>query len=325
MLDKFYPLIQLLADGKFHSGETLSKHFSISRTAIWKQIKQLDGTAGINIQAVTGRGYRLESNFDLLQKSLLLEGVDPGSSGCLDMLQILSETASTNDYLRAQPAPSPGRGLACFAEYQSAGRGRRGKTWVSGFGRNIILSLSWSFDIPLSQLSGLSIALGTAVAETLVNLGLNGICLKWPNDLHVAGRKLGGILVEASGELDGPSLAVIGIGVNVSSVLSADIDQPWTALDKEMSELPARNILAGKLLNALVESCKQYSNTGLAPFLHRWDGFDCYRGRQIRLITAAGEVTGCCFGVDQTGGLIIESSGQRKVFHAGEVSLRLQE
>lgn len=323
-MDHLLPLIHQLSDGRFHSGAELAARFGLSRTAIWKKIRQIESLPGMKIDAVKGRGYRFREPLELLDEQLLLAELDVVHRDRLQAIHILPETSSTNLYVTELPEPPVGKGAACLAEYQSAGRGRRGRQWRSTFGRNLYLSLVWHFDLPMSGLAGSSLATGVVLAEALDAHGLQGHGLKWPNDLHLDGRKLAGILVEAFGEVNGPSRAVIGIGLNMR-LAPADgetIDQPWTDLHENMDAVPSRNRFAGDLLRRLVEACDLYQQRGLAPFIERWRSYDHYVGERVRLNMPNREIEGHYVGLHESGALLLEIDGSHQLFHSGEVSLR---
>lgn len=322
--EEVYRLLHVLADGHFHSGEVLAERFSVSRAAIWKRVRQLNALPGIEIQSVRGKGYRLSESLDLLDADAIQARLAPDLRSRLPELRLLPVISSTNTFLQEQASPVLHCGHACVAEYQTAGRGRRGRPWVSVFGNNLYLSLAWRFDLSMADLAGLSIAVGVAIARVLASYGLQGHGLKWPNDVHIHGRKLAGILVEANGEVDGPCQAIIGVGINVrmSAKAADDIDQPWTDLASCLSSLPDRNQLAGDVLNNLLETCMRYQKQGLRPFLPGWETYDIYMGKEVDLLMGDRQFTGTYAGLNAQGGLILDGPRGRKAWYSGEVSLR---
>ncbi len=319
-----FQLLQLLADGRWHSGEELAAAFGVSRAAIWKRMKLLQELPGVVVESATGKGYRLSRPLELLQRERILQHLGEQWSRQLQELYLLPSTGSTNSYLQQQCTSLAHGGVACLAEHQTAGRGRRGRRWVSPFGRNLCLSLAWRFDLPLQDLAGLSLASGVALARVLRRTGLKEHRLKWPNDILVDGRKLAGILVEASGEANGPCSAIIGIGLNLELDEASGqlIDQPWTDLRTNLHTLPGRNELAGLLLHELMVSCSRYQQEGLAPFLQEWRAWDGFLGQEVELIMGDRRIAGVYSGLDERGGLILHSSSGPETFYAGEVSLR---
>ncbi len=320
-LPELYPLLQRLADGEFHSGEALAEALGVTRAAIWKQVQALNEVPGIHVQSVRGRGYRLPQAIQLLDHGRIAARL-PHDAPL--RLALLPETASTNDWLRDQEAPEVNSGHACLAEYQSAARGRRGRQWVCAFGNNIYLSLAWRFDLAMADLAGLSLAAGVSVARVLAAHGLKGHGLKWPNDIYLEGKKLGGILVEASGEMEGPALAIIGVGINLrlEEDVVQDIDQPWADMVGATSRPVDRNHLCGDLLAGLLATCRQFQNLGLSHFLHEWKAYDIYLGQKVALHLGSRTISGVYTGLDERGGLVLESSGEHRSWYSGEVSLR---
>lgn len=318
-----YSLLSLLADGRFHSGEELGRALGVSRSAIWKQLKQLEKLQ-IPLFSVPGRGYQIPDGLALLDRESLLAHMG-GADGRFDRIEIFPELDSTNRYLLDRARESPGQVAACLAEYQSAGRGRRGRTWVSPFAANLYLSLLWPFAPGTGGLSGLSLAVALTVCEALEAMGLAAASLKWPNDILVDGRKLAGILLEIVGEAGGPCQVVIGIGLNVRMPKSQGqgIDQPWVDLQTVLGRLPCRNELAGRVLSGLVRMLPRFEREGLAPLLQAWQLRDGLMGRTVNLALPNETIPGRWAGIDSDGaGLLDTEQGRRRVL-AGEVSLRL--
>lgn len=315
-------LVGLLADGGFHSGEELARVLGVTRAAVWKRIKRLKAETGLKVHAVTGRGYRLSKPLDLLDADYLRQRLQ--ANGLFDRLWVLSSVDSTNSFLARQSIPAIGRANACLCEYQDSGRGRRGRTWVSSYGNNLILSLGWHFDLSLSGLSGLSLAVGVALAELLASIGLNRHRLKWPNDVEVAGEKLAGILVEAFGEAQGPAFAVVGVGLNVQlpEEQRVAIDRPATDLVRQGIVDVTRTALAERCAKALAQACRQYADEGIRDFLQRWLAFDGYLNRNVHILCGGRTIAGRYVGLDETGALLLEQDGCTQAYRAGEVSLR---
>ena len=319
-------LLHCLADGHFHSGQTLATAMGVSRAAVWKQVRRLQQEFGVAIHAVRGRGYRLAAPLELLDLERIREHIGEPSRARLEGIELLTCTPSTNSCAAADPPTQSGYARAWLAEHQTAGRGRRGRDWVSVFGHNIYLSLAWRFDLAMSELSALSLAVGVIVAETLRDLGVSGHALKWPNDLLADGRKLAGILVEVSGEAAGPATAVVGVGLNMRlPASSADsIDQPWTDLDALHGGGVSRNALAGKLIDRLVDACDLFAREGITPYRDRWLAFDAYHGRPVTLHSGGRVLEGIYAGIAANGALILDDGAGRSEHHAGEISLRAQ-
>lgn len=322
------PLLRLLADGAFHSGEQLAAELGCSRAAIWKQLRPVRELPGIRVDSVRGRGYRITPKLALLSTETLLDKLTQPQRDQLEMLHVATIADSTNAMALAQLPTTSGRAKAWFAEHQTAGRGRRGRQWISTFGNNIYLSIAWRFDLPMSRLAGLSLAIGASVAKLLADHGLQGHGLKWPNDLLYEQRKLGGILVEVSGEAQGPVTAVIGIGLNLDmprdQAVTQAIDQPWVTLN-DAGIAPDRSDLAAGLLGALLDACCRFSSEGLAGFLPDWERYELYRGEPVRLQAGKQSIDGAYIGVAPDGGLVVRTAAGTQRFYSGEVSLRRRE
>lgn len=318
-------LVRLLADGRFHSGKALAGVLGVSRAAVWKHVRDLGVELGLEIAAVRGRGYRLARPIELLDRERIAVALAPETAAALAQLLVLDTVGSTNGQLMGQRPPRSGLGIACVAEQQTAGRGRRGRPWVSPFAANVYLSVLWQFELPATALAGLSLAVGVAVADALRRLGAPGVELKWPNDVLWRGRKLGGILVEISGEAEGPTRAVVGVGVNhrMPATDGALIDQDWTDLASAIPDAqPSRCVLVAALLDRLVGALRQFGASGLAPFLASWDALDGLRGREVVVRTGDQPVAGTALGVAASGALRVLTAAGERQFLAGEVSLR---
>ncbi len=315
-------LLHVLSDGRFHSGAELGRRLGVSRVAVWKRLRRLEQRLGLKVQAVRGRGYRLERPLELLDADCIRGGLPPALRARVRVETHLS-LDSTNARLLARGLAGAPSGCACFAEHQSAGRGRRGRGWVSPFGCNVYGSLLWRFDAGPAALGGLSLAVGAALAEAVERLAGVELGLKWPNDLLLDGRKLGGVLVEVRGEQNGPTLAVLGVGLNFGMPEGAAtaIDQPWAELAAAAPGL-SRNALASAVLEGLVRACVGYAESGLAPFLESWRGRDVLAGRPVRLHLAGGTESALARGVEESGALVVEQAGRLRRLWSGEVSLR---
>lgn len=317
------PLLNALADGEFHSGEALGELLGVSRAAVWKQLQKL-APLGLEVVSIKGRGYRLGRSLDLLSTAEIEAGLSARARAALS-IRCLLQTDSTNAQAMSAAAAGGASGLVVLAEQQHAGRGRRGRQWVSPFGANIYLSLVWQFGGGAAALSGLSLAVGVACVRALSTAGLAGLGLKWPNDLLVDGRKLGGILLEMTGDPAGECQVVIGVGINVAMTQAeaGAIDQPWTSLQALGVTLP-RSQLVGLLLNALVAVLDEFARGGFAALRAEWMGLDAFRGAAVALLTVNQSVAGVARGVDDAGALLLETAQGLEAFHGGEVSLRVR-
>ena len=317
-------ILQLLQDGRFHSGEALGKRLGISRAAVWKAIQSATDL-GVHIDAVSGRGYRLGEPLELLDHARINASLTPQSSQLLTRLHLFEVVDSTNGFLMAQASTEADSGTVCLAEMQSAGRGRRGREWVSPYGANLYLSALWRFASGPQSAQGLSLAVGVVVAEALRELGVDDVLLKWPNDVLIGGSKLAGVLIEMAGEAGGPCHIVAGIGINVrmSGTVAASIDQEWTDLNRYRDfSCPSRNALAAAVMNRLLPCLAEYEGSGFRPYLDRWRKLDALCDQPVTVFTPSGELHGEGVGIDETGALQVRHGGGVSRFLAGEVTLR---
>lgn len=319
-------LLQLLADGKFHSGTELSRALAISRSAIWKQLHALS-ELGVELTALSGKGYKLQQPLQLLDQHRIGGYLDQQTLQLIKRLEIHDAIHSTNSYLHELAGKGGESGLVCFAEFQAAGKGRRGRTWVSPFGHNIYLSILWRYQDGPAAIAGLSLALGVAVVRALRQLGIKDVGLKWPNDIYWQQRKLAGILVEVSGESSGPCHAVIGLGLNfyLSARQAENIDQPWIGLCSVLGETACarRNELAALLLNHLMPVIADFENESIQDYADEWRSYDCMLGKAVNLFVGQQSHEGTIAGIDDNGLLLLKGGdGQMRAFASGEVSFR---
>lgn len=317
-------VLALLSDGAFHSGARLAVELGLSRNAVWKQIERIR-EAGLDVESEPGRGYRLPGGLELLEADRVRAELSEASQRQLSDITVLPSVDSTNRWLYDQAMAGAPSGRVCLAEMQTAGRGRRGRGWVSPFGTNVYASVLWRFDAGPMALGGLSLAVGVAVARALERAGIEGIGIKWPNDLLWRDRKLAGVLVEASGESDGPGLAVAGVGINLFLPGHARrrVDQPFA----ELRDVPGgarlgRNQLAGLLIDEMFTIFTGFAEAGFETCRGDFERLDLLQGRAVRILTADRVLEGESLGVDDTGRLRARLAEGERRFASGEVSLR---
>lgn len=317
-------LIALLADGEFHPGDELGGALGVSRAAVWKQIQKLQAH-GFDIQSVKGKGYRLARPLERLDGAVICAQLQPAAARLLTSLEIITLTSSTNDVAMSRVTEGGASGFVCLAEQQTSGRGRRGRAWVSPFGANLYLSVVWEFYAGAAALEGLSLATGVAVAEALLALGVKDVGLKWPNDVLIRGAKLGGILLEMTGDPAGRCQVVVGVGINHLMPASAgqQIDQPWTRLDEHVPGI-SRNLLAARVVSGVLLMLEAFQREGFSGFRQRWSALDAFRGEAVIVRTGARDLEGLADGVDETGGLRLRMASGVEIMKGGEISLRLQ-
>ena len=314
-------LVRQLADGRFHSGESLAQLLGVSRTAVWKRMQKISCDTGLEIHAVRGKGYRLALPLELLDADRIAGHIRSESS-VEAKVEVHPSLPSTSSHLAEQLGKLPDNTL-CFAEHQTAGRGRRGRPWVSPYGANLYFSIYRRFPLGMHELSGLSLAVGAVVAEVLSRY-VDGISLKWPNDLLVDGRKLAGILVDVHGQSEGPVDTVTGIGLNLRMPRGPgeEIDQPWIDLESLAARDISRNLLAAELSLAVLEALDTFSGSRLSAWMESWRRYDTWHGRPVQLVRGEGVISGIHAGVANDGSLRLEIDGRVEHFHSGEVSLR---
>lgn len=317
MKDNTVPLtlIAILSDGEFHSGEQLGEKLGMSRAAINKHIQTLRDW-GVDVFTVPGKGYSLPEPIQLLEEERIRQQIEYGNVAVLPVID------STNQYLldRIHDLHS---GDACVAEYQTAGRGRRGRKWFSPFGANLYLSMYWRLEQGPAAAIGLSLVIGIVMAEVLQSLGADQVRVKWPNDLYLNDRKLAGILVELTGKTGDAAQIVIGAGINLvmRNVENDVINQGWINLQEAGISIN-RNTLAVRLIKELRDSLRLFEQEGLTPYLTRWKRLDNFIDRPVKLIIGDKEIFGVSRGIDSQGALLLEQDGVIKPWVGGEISLR---
>lgn len=317
-----------LADGQFHSGEDLAAALGVSRSAVWKAVKSLRDL-GATLHAVRNRGYRLARSSEPLAADRILEAVASDVRERVRDVAVVWSVSSTNTVLLSRPNPPNGCCEVMLAEYQTAGRGRRGRVWLAPPGGSICLSLSWTFrDVP-ADLGSLGLVIGVCELRALRELGLAEAKLKWPNDVLVADRKLGGVLIELRAESAGPACVVIGIGLNVAlgaALLEriADTGIVPTDLATAGLEQPSRNLVVGRVVASCIRGLLEFEREGLRPFIEEWRDADALRGRMVEVRDAGGDIArGLARGVDLHGALLVETVDEGlKRFISGDVSVR---
>jgi len=329
-------LLRDLSATQFTSGATLATKYGVSRSAVSDALKEAS-QLGIDVTSRTRIGYRLETPLDFLD----VDGTD-GVSAALRSdvnrihLSIFDTVDSTNSALLQQAQLGAASGTCIAAELQTAGRGRRGRLWQSALGASLTFSLLWRCDKGASTLGGLSLVIGLAVADALHELGV-AATLKWPNDILVAGKKIGGILIETQGDMLGPTVVVIGIGLNValSEKLKASIDQPVTDIASAVKAqhsnvkhqekyMMSRSVLLGTVLRHILGLIAPFNETGFAPLRARWRKLHAYESMLVDVTSAAGQYAATIVDVADDGALIIDRGHGKTRISAGEISVRVR-
>jgi BirA family biotin operon repressor/biotin-[acetyl-CoA-carboxylase] ligase len=317
-----FPILRLLTDGKFHSGEDIATHFKTSRATVWNAIQDAE-KLGVEIFSVRGRGYKLPKPIQLLEQDAVLNAI--GEQRNWFKLEVHEHLESTNSYLMKKASAGEAHATCIAANLQSKGRGRRGRQWQAGLGASLTFSLLWRFQCGASALSGLSLAVGVALIRTLHGLGVTQAQLKWPNDVLINGEKLAGILIELQGDMEGPSAAVIGIGINLNlpSRIKQQIDQPVTDLTGIASQNIDPNVLMGGLLKQLAAVLNDFERAGFAQVRDEWLQYHAYHQKPVKMLHPDGrETLGTAIDVAEDGILLVKTALGEQRFSSGEISLR---
>jgi BirA family biotin operon repressor/biotin-[acetyl-CoA-carboxylase] ligase len=256
-------------------------------------------------------------------QQLLTEGAAAG----LQELEVFASIGSTNSYLMAQPAPPVGRFRVAIADHQTAGRGRHDRRWVSAPGAGLCLSIAYTFERSAAEIEGLTLAVGVGTVSALRRLDVDGISLKWPNDIVALDGKLGGILTEVQAGGAGNATVVTGIGLNVSIGETADVgaQSRWAQrpvdLESVTADPPARELLAGTLADSLYHAFRRFEEVGLAGFVDEWRRHDWLLGREITVDMPGRRATGVAAGVDDRGVLLLDTAHGQVTVISGSIAL----
>lgn len=238
----------------------------------------------------------------------------------LEKLEVFSSIASTNTYLMSQPPPAEGRYRVAVADHQTSGRGRHFRRWISAPGSGVYLSFAYTFPDKSGPIAGLTLAIGVGVVSALQRLDIDGISLKWPNDIVALDGKLGGILTEVQSGTEPGTTVVTGVGLNVDIEQRIDFgaESEWAQkavdLKSVMPDIPDREIIVGALIDSLYLTFRQFAESGLAAFMDDWRQHDWLRGREITVDMPDKQVTGKAAGVDDDGMLLVDTNaGQVRV------------
>lgn len=319
-------LFARLSDGQFHSGEALASEMAVTRSAVWKATRELR-SLGATVNAVRNRGYRMPGTAGALDADRIRAALTPAAMTRVRHVETVWAVGSTNTILMGRPAGVVGLADVLLAEFQTAGRGRRGRTWLAPPGGAICLSMSWVFSEVPRDLGALGLVIGVCALRALKGLGLGKVGLKWPNDLLIQGRKLGGILIELRAESTGPACVVIGIGLNVTlgtsllDRISGSGLAPVDLASAGLREVP-RNAVAAALVSEFVSGLIAFEREGLLPFVEEWVQADALRGQPVTVNAADGAAKGIARGIDLDGALLVETPSGLLRFISGDVSVR---
>ena len=338
MIDQTLPLpaqvFQKLGPGGFHSGAQLATQLGVSRNAIWKAVGILK-KHGLIIHAVRNRGYRLAVPTAPLSAQAICDGIEPQARARLRRVEVAWQLDSTNSTLFARTDLPAGRCDVLLTEVQTAGRGRRGRSWLATAGGTLCLSVGWTFGQMPRDVGSLSLAVGVCVLRALrahlpeTVAARAPLQLKWPNDLQCDACKLGGILIDLRAEAGGPSYVVIGMGLNVAldtaarSQIAATGTQPCDLRSLGVSPLQ-RNEVVTSLIQCLIRGLIVFEHEGLKPFRDEWQHADALRGRTVSVATVQETTRGVARGIDIDGALLVETPKGVTRFVSGDVSVRAE-
>ncbi|MEW5944370.1 MAG: biotin--[acetyl-CoA-carboxylase] ligase [Pseudomonadota bacterium] len=317
-----FSILRLLAEGEFLSGEAMARQLNVSRATVWNALHAIDD-AGVSVHKVRGRGYRLAEPLQWLDKQRVLSAL--GDKSALFDLEVADSVESTNSVMMRKAALGTPHGSVLAAELQTGGRGRRGRAWHANLGGGLTFSLLWHFNQGAGFLSGLSLAVGVALVRALKQAGIADAGLKWPNDVLHRDRKLAGILIELQGDMQGPSAAVIGIGLNLklSEGAKSCIDQAATDIHSITGRMPDRNQMLALILGHLAEVLAHFEVQGFASLRAEWAGHHVHHGKPVRLVMPDGAFhEGRLADVAEDGALLLETAGGVRRYVSGEISLR---
>jgi len=315
-------ILALLSDGQFHSGETIAQQVGLSRTAVAGHISQL-ADWGLDVFKVKGKGYRLERGFPLLSADSIKRHLGNTKRAVIDVESVLPSTNTEMKKRIASKREDLENGDVVFAEIQTDGRGRHGRSWLAPVGGSLTFSMYWSFPDGYQSMAGLSLLVGLAVCDALKEFGVEDAELKWPNDIYLQGKKLAGVLIEVEGQIGATAHSVIGIGLNVCVPDNQyDVGQPHSDLASYLGTIPDRNALAAEIIKSLWTYLPKFTQQGFGPFTAYWEALDLYADKRIVLQMGEKRFSGVDRGVDASGALLVETQDGITRFHGGEVSLR---
>ncbi len=306
------------AGDAFVSGEVISERLGLSRAAVWKHVKALRDQ-GYRIEAAPARGYRLNESPDRLGALELRPLIRTRRLG--KTLHVFPELGSTNDEARSRAEKGAADGEVVLAEAQSAGRGRRGRSWSSPPGKNVYLSVILRPDLPPARAPELTLLASVALCDQIRAEGVDA-GIKWPNDELAGGRKLAGILTELATDPERVQWVVLGMGVNVNAEpgdLPEELRPLATSLAGELGRPVARAPFVTGLLATLEGWLDRHAAEGFGPVRAAWRERSHTLGREVRARVGEREVEGVAEDIDETGALLVRARGKLERVLAGDV------
>lgn len=312
-------VLRALNHETFTSGAQIADALKVSRACVSQALRRAENY-GVVLQRRVGVGYRLSQPIDWLDRQKILTLLGPVAQHYT--VTVVPETMSTNAALFKNSQAPHGQVLA--TEWQWQGKGRQGRVWHGAVGDSLMFSVKLVFAHGITRLSGLSLAVGVAIIRALHSENIHGVALKWPNDIVCTQGKVGGVLVEVSGDALGPGEVVIGIGLNCRLPgLAGDI-QPYSDL-QSLGSQGDRNVLLAGLLKHLYEVLSLFRQQGFAPFVAEWQGMHLWQDKPVNLLRNGQVfVSGKVAGITPEGFLRLQVDGQEQIFFSGDISLRGQ-
>ncbi len=319
--NNLFKIIELLNDNRYHDGTSIGSTLDITRAGVWKSIQKIQ-KYGINIKSVKGKGYLLEAPLILLDYCKIKSSLKEKNI----KLDIIEKIDSTNNYFKKDAIRSNGKVGVCISEMQTEGKGRMSRKWYSPFGKNIYLSILYSFQKDISELSGLSLIISLGVCRSIESLCQlnNKLSIKWPNDIVFEQQKIAGILIEIQAESNGFCNAIIGIGINVNmdEAHNKQISQKWTSLQKLTGQYYDRNFLCSGVINHTIEYLDRFMQFGLDNFIGEWVNKDYLFGKQIKVISGGNRISGVGSGINNSGHLILKMpEGTTTTLSSGDTTI----
>lgn len=309
------------ADG-YVSGQEICARLGVSRTAVWKVIRQLQED-GYQVEAVRSKGYRIVDSPDVMTAEELESLIDTEWAG--KHVAYYAETDSTNTRVKHLGDEGAPHGTLAVADRQTAGRGRRGRTWESPGGSCIYMSLLLRPDIAPEKAPMLTLVTACSTAEALMECAGIETGIKWPNDIVIGGKKLAGILTEMSTQIDYINHVAIGVGINVNiKSFPENIEKTATSLYLETGRTVKRAPLIAAVMRCFEENYKIFMETrDMSGLMEKYSRFLVNRGREVLILEKGSEYRAVAEGINSQGELVVKKEdGTAANIRAGEVSVR---
>lgn len=314
MRDKILELLRRKEE--YISGEDISRHLGMTRQALWKHIQELRDD-GYDIEAVPHLGYRILSSPDRLYPSEITDGL--GTKFIGQKIHYYDHLPSTMDAAMELCGQGVAEGTTVIAEYQTKGRGRLGRSWVSTKYKGIYLTFILRPDIPSSQIPVLTLMTAVSICEGIKEYAGVQAQIKWPNDILVNGKKLGGILTELKGEIDSANFVLIGFGLNVNNSRE-ELVPGAISLKEEKKEEVSRQGLLKEILRRIEDNYGFFTRKGGQVILDKWRAYNVTLGRRIKLACRREHLEGLAMDIDSDGGILVrKDSGIVEKFMAGDI------